>query len=211
MALDSLGVPSFHQGRIKAFAAMMGTPPSSTHRWLSGNGLPDVDVLYRMACVLNRTLDFLTGREIIPTRRKISKTDTDFPMVSIPFLDRTNSDVLLPDFVFSNMGAPVDSIGALIIDGDEMDGFAQPNDCVFCDLSARALATGFVFAFKWRNHFFIRRVHLRTNSQIDLLCDNSRYSTETINPSSFGDQNSDDMPDSIQIIGKVVGRLGPIH
>jgi len=90
------------------------------------------------------------------------------------------------------------NIEAINVSGDSMEPTFSYNDIVFINRTKTDLNRGGIFTLRTEAGLFIKRVQTRIDGKIDIISDNSVYSTLTLNPSE------------IEVIGRVVSRFGDI-
>ena len=89
-------------------------------------------------------------------------------------------------------------IEAINVSGDSMEPTFSYNDIVFINRSKTDLQRGGIFTIRTEAGLFIKRVQKRIDGKIDIISDNSVYSTQTLDPSE------------IEVIGRVVSRFGDV-
>jgi len=89
-------------------------------------------------------------------------------------------------------------IEAINVSGDSMEPTFSYNDIVFINRSKTDLNRGGIFTIRTDAGLFIKRVQARIDGRIDVISDNSVYSTQTLSP------------DEIEVIGRVVSRFGDV-
>ena len=72
------------------------------------------------------------------------------------------------------------------------------NDIVFINRSKTDLNRGGIFTIRTEAGLFIKRIQTRIDGQIDVISDNSVYSTQTLSPND------------IEVLGRVVSRFGDV-
>ena len=90
------------------------------------------------------------------------------------------------------------NIEAINVSGDSMEPTFSYNDIVFINRDRTDLQRGGVFTIRTEAGLFIKRVQKRIDGKIDIISDNSVYSTQTLEPSE------------IEVIGRVVSRFGDV-
>ncbi len=91
------------------------------------------------------------------------------------------------------------NIEAINVSGDSMEPTFAYNDIVFINRKKVDLQRGGIFTIRTDAGLFIKRVQKRIDGMIDILSDNQVYATQILNPSE------------IEVIGRVVSRLGNIY
>ena len=89
-------------------------------------------------------------------------------------------------------------IEAINVSGDSMEPTFSYNDIVFINRDKRDLNRGGIFTIRTEAGLFIKRVQTRIDGKVDVISDNSVYSTQTLNPNE------------IEVIGRVVSRFGDV-
>lgn len=199
--LDRHGVPASHHGRVNVFAELINRPISTAHRWLTGNGIPPIEDLIPLCDIFACSLDEILGR--IPIKRET--IDLDQPTRAIYFSENGNVDIDIPtSFLTSEHSAQ--SLGVLRVAGPEMSGYVEVNDRVFIDLSATTIRSGAVYVLKIADHFAVRRLRIRVDMQVDILCTNNRYPAETVDPAKLQPVATACSTD-IAVVGQVIAKL----
>lgn len=102
-------------------------------------------------------------------------------------------------FVFMLGGErELSNIEAINVSGDSMEPTFSYNDIVFINRNKRDLNRGGIFTIRTEAGLFIKRVQTRLDGNVDVISDNSVYSTQTLSPSE------------IEVIGRVVSRFGDV-
>jgi len=103
--------------------------------------------------------------------------------------------------VFSDLFASqqeLDNIEALRVSGDSMEPTFSYHDVIFINKNNKNLRRRGVFVIKTEYGLFIKRISMRVDGKIDIISDNKEYATLTVKLNE------------IEILGKVVGKLGTI-
>ncbi|MDF1877914.1 LexA family transcriptional regulator, partial [Sulfurimonas sp. SAG-AH-194-L11] len=90
------------------------------------------------------------------------------------------------------------NIEAINVSGDSMEPTFSYNDIVFINRSKTDLNRGGIFTIRTEAGLFIKRIQKRIDGQIDVISDNSVYSTQTLSPNE------------IEVLGRVVSRFGDV-
>lgn len=90
------------------------------------------------------------------------------------------------------------NIEAINVSGDSMEPTFSYNDIVFINRSKTDLNRGGIFTIRTEAGLFIKRIQTRMDGQIDVISDNSVYSTQTLSPNE------------IEVLGRVVSRFGDV-
>jgi len=90
------------------------------------------------------------------------------------------------------------NIEAINVSGDSMEPTFSYNDIVFINRTKKDLNRGGIFTIKTEAGLFIKRVQTRIDGKIDIISDNSVYSTQTL------------QANEIEVIGRVVSRFGDV-
>lgn len=206
--LDRHGLPASRHGRGEALAKLVNRPVSTAFRWLQGVAIPDVDTLLGLTKIFSCSLDdlFTTEREIKPnnTDRRYY-LEEDYYRKAVFFSDNGSFDIDIPSNVFLMDQAPT-SIGLFVVQGTEMSPFLMPNDRVIFDTTATEIRSGAVFVLRIGGHIIVRRLRVRLDQQIDVLCENVQHPPEQLNASAFkpGCQAS---ATDIAILGRVIVKV----
>jgi len=90
------------------------------------------------------------------------------------------------------------NIEAINVSGDSMEPTFSYNDIVFINRSKTDLHRGGIFTIRTEAGLFIKRVQTRVDGNVDIISDNSIYSTQTLSPHE------------IEVVGRVVSRFGDV-
>jgi len=90
------------------------------------------------------------------------------------------------------------NIEAINVSGDSMEPTFSYNDIVFINRSKTDLNRGGIFTIRTEAGLFIKRVQTRLDGKIDIISDNSVYTTQTL------------QPNEIEVVGRVVSRFGDV-
>jgi len=90
------------------------------------------------------------------------------------------------------------NIEAINVSGDSMEPTFSYNDIVFINRSKIDLNRGGIFTIRTDAGLFIKRVQTRVDGNIDIISDNSVYSTQTL------------APGEVEVLGRVVSRFGDV-
>jgi len=102
-------------------------------------------------------------------------------------------------FVFMLGGErELQNIEAINVSGDSMEPTFSYNDIVFINRSKTDLNRGGIFTIRTEAGLFIKRVQTRVDGNIDVISDNSVYSTQTLSPNE------------VEVLGRVVSRFGDV-
>ncbi|MEA1983904.1 MAG: S24 family peptidase [Campylobacterota bacterium] len=102
-------------------------------------------------------------------------------------------------FVFMLGGErELQNIEAINVSGDSMEPTFSYNDIVFINRNKTDLNRGGIFTIRTEAGLFIKRVQTRIDGRIDVISDNSIYSTQTL------------FPNEVEVVGRVVSRFGDV-
>jgi hypothetical protein len=198
--LDRHGLPASNHGRLQAFAKQVNRPVSTAHRWLSGVGMPDMDDLFLLCGSFNCSLDELLGR------RPIGGDSDPDSATAVTYYSEIGSVVINIPSSFLGNGGGSRPIGVSRVTGREMSGYAEANDRIFFDLSDTEIRSGAVFVLRIGSALVIRRLRVRLDGQIDVLCDNAVFPAETIPRDRF--RPADEATDQdIAVLGRIIAKL----
>lgn len=203
--LDRHGLPASRHGRVQAFSDLINRPISTAHRWLSANGIPDIEDLFLLCGIFACSLDELLGR--IPVERET--IDIDQTNRATYYSENGNADINIPSS-FLPFDDPTRPLGILRVPGTEMSGYAEPNDRVFFDLTDTDVRSGAVYVLRIAGRLAVRRLRIRLDQMIDVLCENPRYPAELIEPSQIKPAD-DATADDIAVLGRVIAKLNFDH
>lgn len=173
--LDRHGVPASNFGRLQALAELVNRSTSTCHRWLTGKGLPDLEDQFLLCNIFACSLDELLGR--IPVMRE--SIDRDQYTTFNYFSDSGKVPIQIPTCFFSLDEVPHE-VGVMWVHGNEMLGYASPNDRIFFALDDTRIISGSVYVLRINGKLAIRRLRIRINQQIDVICDNPVFPLETL-------------------------------
>ena len=92
-----------------------------------------------------------------------------------------------------------ESIIALNVIGDSMEPTLLNKEVILFDKNNIDISKGGIFIVSTNIGLLVKRVTLKLDGSIELISDNKNYNSEIIQKSEL---------DSIQILGKVVGKVG---
>lgn len=203
--LDRHGLPASRHGRVQAFSDLINRPVSTAHRWLSGNCIPEIDDLFLLSGIFACSLDELLGR--FSTERYTF--DIDQANRATYYSGNGNADINIPS-AFLPFDDPTRQLGVLRVPGTEMSGYAEPNDRIFFDLTDTKIRSGAVYVLRIAGDLAIRRLRIRIDQMIDVLCENPRYPVEVINRSQIKPAD-DATEDDVAVLGRVIARVNFDH
>jgi len=90
------------------------------------------------------------------------------------------------------------NIEAINVSGDSMEPTFSYNDIVFINRAKTDVNRGGIFTIRTEAGLFIKRVHKRIDGKLDIISDNSVYTTQTL------------APNELEVIGRVVSRFGDV-
>lgn len=225
--LDRHGVPASQYGRLESFAALVERPKTTVHRWVKNGVIPDIATLLQICDCLSCSLDELferaphntaTGNErffessppLPPEVYQKFRVKRDFEQHPLKrmiyFSDNGNVEVDLPAAFFT-FADPLKPIGLFRVTGDEMIGFCSPNDRVFFDMDATEIASSAVYVLRVAGRLTIRRLRVRLDKNVDVLCENPNYPPEMLSPSAFKRFSTHLAKRELCILGRIVARL----
>jgi len=89
-------------------------------------------------------------------------------------------------------------IEAINVSGDSMEPTFSYNDIVFINRNKTDINRGGIFTIRTEAGLFIKRVQKRIDGKLDVISDNSVYSTQTLDAAE------------VEVIGRVVSRFGDV-
>lgn len=199
--LDRHGLPASNHGRVKAFAALVNRPVSTVHRWIAGKGMPDLEDLFLLCGIFACSMDEILGRFPI----KQESFDKNQTTKATYYSDNGNVEIEIPSsfMPFTEVAHP---LGIYRLAGKEMSGYAEPNDRVFFDLSDTQVRSGSVYVLRFAGKLAVRRLRIRIDQLIDVLCENPRYPSEQVDPQHL--KVADEATDTdVAILGRVIAKL----
>ena len=106
----------------------------------------------------------------------------------------------MPSYFIDKLGGEreLNNIEAINVSGDSMEPTFSYNDIVFINRSKTDLGRGGIFTIRTEAGLFIKRVQTRVDGNIDVISDNSVYSTQTLSPNE------------VEVLGRVVSRFGDV-
>ena len=206
--LDRHGLPASNHGRVEAFSKLINRPVSTAHRWLKGEGIPDVETLLGLAQIFSCSLDdlFTVKREIRPNNTDMRDFwEQGFYRKAVFFSDNGNVDIDIPANILLRGDAPT-SIGLFAIKGMEMAPFLMPDDRVIFDTDATEIISGAVFVLRISGRITVRRLRVRLDQRIDVLCENAQHPPEQVDSAVFKPASQASNGD-IAILGLVIVKV----
>ncbi|OCL92468.1 putative HTH-type transcriptional regulator [Aliarcobacter thereius] len=110
-----------------------------------------------------------------------------------------NIDKTILDNLYKTKTSNTNSIIALNVIGDSMEPTLNDKEIILFDKDNTDISKGGIFIVSTTVGLFVKRVSLKIDGSIELISDNKNYNSEIIQKSEF---------DTIQILGKVVGKVG---
>lgn len=209
LLLDRHGLPASNHGRVEAFSKLVNRPISTAHRWLKGEGIPDVGTLLELTQIFSCSLDdlFTVTRESTPNNTvKRESVKEGYYRKAVFFSDNGNVDIDIPSNILLLDNAPT-SIGLFAIQGMEMSPYLMPNDRVIFDTEATEIRSGAVFVLRIGGRIAVRRLRVRLDQRIDVLCENAQqHPPEQVDASVFKPASQAGVGD-IAILGRVVVKV----
>ena len=108
-------------------------------------------------------------------------------------------DKKLLDSLYKSNNSNPESIIALNVIGDSMEPTLLNKEVILFDKNNIDISKGGIFIVSTNIGLLVKRVSLKLDGSIELISDNKNYNSEIIQKSEL---------DSIQILGKVVGKVG---
>ena len=210
--LDLHGVPAAFHGRVEAFANLVHRPSSTVHRWLKEGGIPDIGILLQLKQLFSCSLDdfFSNSEELLPyntTKRDIiPKNET---CQATFFSDNGSVELDIPSNLFLNQDSPK-SIGMVVVRGTEMSPYANPEDRVIFHTDETEIQSGSVFVLRINGQIAIRRLRIRLDQQVDVLCENTLHPPEQAPPTLFKPAAQADATD-IGVLGRVIAKINFVN
>ena len=224
--LDQHGVPASQYGRLESFATLVRRPKATVHRWVKNGAIPDITTLLQICDCLSCSLDDLFERKpsnSVSESERPFETPPPFPAEVyqkfrvkrdfeqqalkrlIYFSDNGNVEIDLPATFFSFSDPK--PLGLFRVTGDEMLGYCSPNDRVFFDMDAAGIVSGSVYVLRVNGLLTVRRLRIRFDKNIDILCENPKYPPETLPPKAFK-RFSEQLPKrDLCVLGRIVARF----
>lgn len=206
--LDRHGLPASNHGRVEAFSKLVERPISTVHRWLKGEAMPDVQVLLDLTRVFSCSMDdlFSEKRELAPNNTdKREYLEEGFYRKAVFFSDSGNVDINIPSNIFLFEKSPT-SIGLFVVQGMEMSPYLMPNDRVIFDTGVTEIRSGAVFVLRIGGCLAVRRLRIRLDRRIDVLCENAEHPPEQVDASAFKPEAQAGDSD-ITILGRVLVKI----
>lgn len=112
-----------------------------------------------------------------------------------------SEDLMIDESLVDKLGFYVNpkDLEAINVVGDSMEPTLRDGDVLFIDRTKTELGKDGVFVVGSNHGIFVKRVLRRVDGNIDIISDNSDYSTQTVSP------------DEIKILGKAVGVFGRVE
>ena len=110
-----------------------------------------------------------------------------------------NIDKNILNSLYKSNSSKTESIIALNVTGDSMEPTLINKEIILFDKDNSDISKGGIFILSTTVGLFVKRVSLKIDGSIELISDNKNYNSEIIQKSEL---------DTIQILGKVVGKVG---
>ncbi|WP_158093479.1 S24 family peptidase [Acetobacter sp. DsW_063] len=215
-------------GTQKDVAARAGIPASSLTDYLSGTELK-LSVAAKLADVCGVSLGWLvSGGEDATTAAYDGLTDIDTALgLGGEAVEIRNYDVylsagggadgnqtptselitfpkkMLPPSVLSNLKDVV----TVTVRGDSMQPIIEEGDRIILRTDVDSIRSGSIYAIRIDNSLLVKRLHLKTNGNVEVVSDNPAYSPEELDAAQIRQMISDGGSPT-KIIGRVVWRMG---
>lgn len=202
--LDAHGVPASKYGRLEAFAKLVDRPVSTAHRWLTGKSIPDFVILVRLCRLFPCSLDELFGVEQTPSTNR-EQTEPTLTQRLHYLSENGGIDINIPGNIFM-FPDPTKRVSLMTVSGTEMSGYVEPFDRVVFDPDETDIRSGSVFVLLIANRLVVRRLVVRLDQQIDVVCDNPRHPPERTSPDLFK-RIEDAQTGDITVLGRVIAKI----
>ncbi|MEI7994060.1 MAG: S24 family peptidase [Methylococcaceae bacterium] len=212
-ALDDIGAPALFHGRHKWLAERYGVSNSSARKWSTGECYPDMAHLMMIADDLKYSIDQLVGRMPIMPIGKGKKQDTTVAIrIAMEKANESSNEVdsvknghvvFEGDIVNQTMRMNRNGVEIIIVQSDAMADTIQAGDLAFVDTLQKELSDNQIFMFKTSNGTAFRRVITALDGTIQLICDNTKYPTTTINRNEIGLSEDKQKDFKLLLVGKV--------
>jgi transcriptional regulator with XRE-family HTH domain len=186
-ALDDKNIPVLHYGRQKWVADRFGVSKSAARKWVTGDGLPDLEKIVMIADDLGQSIDAMLGRIPSATAKR--------PTVAIPIQTESN-DLQVADQIFggivfdegvleTTMRMRKNGVEMHVISTDSMSPSLNIGDIALIDTEARKLTDNRLYMFSTKDRILIRRVMWNLDDTVKLMCSNPNYPEITLNLSDI--------------------------
>ena len=213
VAVDRAGIAAPGYGRIKTLAALFDVSTTTIQKWLTGDSLPEMGRLTEICEKLHCSLDDLI---LGPQHAKLSAAEKEITRVSLLSNDG-HVVVPVPDQLFSST-CPREHQNLFRSGDDMMLNYVAAGEVLWFSKETTELVSGRVFVFYGGGRLFVRRVQMLSTGTFMMLCDNTLFPPEDIDPSIFMPFPSRDQTDSpfdfgicdlgkVYVVGCVIGRL----
>ena len=104
-----------------------------------------------------------------------------------------SQELEVPEYFIDKLGGEkeLNHIEAINVSGDSMEPTFSYNDVVFINRNKTDLNRGGIFTIRTEAGLFIKRVQTRVDGNLDIISDNSVYSTQTL------------APNEVEVLGRV--------
>jgi len=111
--------------------------------------------------------------------------------------DDNHEDLVLDDHIIQKLGgkSEIRNIDSLNVLGDSMEPTFRDGDIVFLNRTLKDIHKGGIFVISTPIGLFIKRLRLKIDGTLEMISDNSSYTTEVVDASN------------VEIVGKVVGSV----
>lgn len=219
-------------GGYKLVVEKSGIPGSSLNGYLNGRDMKTA-VAARVAEACGVSLEWLvTGKEAVSVlppelrdRTVVSLSGEKMPMWDVVTFKKYDVQVSagdgavcyaevptgyisIPKFLLpENLRVPNDNISSVEVRGDSMSPTLTDGDTLLVDLSVTSIVSGSIYAIRAEDELLVKRLERKINGDLEVVSDNPRYRTQTINAEIARRLWADgDAP--IRIIGRVLWRAG---
>lgn len=99
------------------------------------------------------------------------------------------------DWVRHALGIPVSALALINVTGDSMEPTLSNGDLILIDTSISGVDDSGVYVLQFDGKLKVKRIHSKMDGSVDLISDNTRYPTESI---------QGDLVQGLNVVGRVV-------
>ena len=198
---------------IKDFCSENNVSYRTVQHYLSGRRMVSTDFLITLSEQIGVSSTWILtglGDMVIEKREQIVHTDTNF--ITIPRWSAEASagagaeaegESITGEYAFSQRwltkrGLNPNALAVISVTGDSMEPDLYDGDLILIDHSETAIKDSKVYAIRFSDGLFVKRIQQKPNSRISLLSSNKFYDPIEIKYPAA---------DSIQVVGRVVASM----
>lgn len=186
----------------RSLANLSGTTEASIRNYIKGR-MPQVDVAYKIAKILDVSLDELISGE--SSGASMSDEYAFIPVYSIKvsaghgFANGNEEDIVRRLAFRKNWlnfrGLKESNLALVVTQGDSMEPTLHSGNSLLIDTSNKSLTDGCIYVIRVGDELYAKRLQKQFNGGVRLISDNKEYDDQLVQPNEV---------DQLQIVGKVV-------